>query len=257
MRSDQQADTDRIFLPFLLKHCQNSLLDILRANEVDKHYGVPLSLACLAAFDYGAVDVLTAQPRSLLPFLDAALVKAQASLMQRDLPDRHLLSVKENVHARLHGPCLFLDKAAGAAAPKLGDISSGHLDRLVTVRGTVVRTGAVKLLEARRLYECTRCRHRFVVAADLEQGATVQLPSACPSSRDKPCIGTSFKQCEGVSLYTNYQEVQMQEGMHCLAVGASARTMTVMLQDEMVDTCQVGGTLGFFSNFQLKECLSA
>lgn len=235
------ADTDQIFVPFLLKNCERSLLEVLRAPEVDKHYGVPVSLARLAAADYGAVDMIISTPRTILPFLDAALVKAQSALLQRPLPERHLLTLKENVHVRLSGLAHFLDKACNKINPSVGDISSAHIDKLITVRGTVVRTGAVKLLEARRLYECTRCRHRFVVAADLEQGATVQLPGMCPSSRDKPCTGTSFKHCEEVSLYTNYQEVQVQEGRQCLTVGSSPRTLTVVLQDELADTCQVGG----------------
>ena len=186
--------------------------------------------------------MLISTPRTMLPFLDAALLKAQTALLQRPLPDRHLLILKENVHARLVGLAHFLDKASpNKISPSIGDISSAHIDKLITVRGTIVRTGAVQLLESRRLYECTRCKHRFVVAADLEQGATVQLPGVCPSARDKPCRGSSFRHCNEVSLYTNYQEVQVQEGRQCLTMGCTPRTLTVVFQDEIADTCQVGG----------------
>jgi len=235
------AFNDELFVPFLLKHCDKALFEIMSAPEYDAHYGVPISLTSLAAFDYGIVDVLLSHPRPLLPFFDLALVKAQGSLMQRDTPNLHRLSVKENVHARLHGPCLFLDSTHHAASPPIWDISAGHIDRLITVKGTIVRTGSVKLLEARRLYECTKCRHRFVVAADLEMGATVQLPAVCPSARVGPCPGSNFKHCEDISLYTNYQEIQVQEGMQCLGVGSSALPITVLLQDELADTSQVGG----------------
>jgi DNA helicase MCM9 len=230
-----------IFCPFILKHCEAALLQLLQESDIDKHYGIPVSIARLAAFDHGAVDMVIASPRALLPFLDAALVKAQTALLQNPLPDRHLLSVKENVHARLTGISLFLDKAASPqVSPTIGDVSAAHIDKLLTIRGTIVRAGTVKLLEARRLYECTRCKHRFVVAADLEQGATVQLPNACPSQKENPCKGISFRHCEEVSLYTNYQEIQVQEGRQCLTVGSTPRTLTVVLQDELADSCHVG-----------------
>ena len=234
--------SDQIFVPFLLKHCEAPLLQVLQQPDIDKHYGVPVSIARLAAFDHGAVDMVIASPRALLPFLDAALVKAQTALLQNPLPNRHLLAVKENVNARLTGISLFLDKTSSSqqVSPAIGDISAAHIDKLLTIRGTIVRAGTVKLLEARRLYECTRCKHRFVVAADLEQGATVQLPNACPSIKDNPCKGTSFRHCEEVSLYTNYQEIQVQEGRQCLTVGSTPRTLTVVLQDELADSCQVG-----------------
>jgi DNA helicase MCM9 len=233
--------TDQIFVPFILKHCEAALLQLLQQPDIDQHYGIPVSIARLAAFDHGAVDMVIANPRALLPFLDAALVKAQTALLQNPLPNRHLLTVKENVHARLTGISLFLDKAASQqVSPAIGDVSAAHIDKLLTIRGTIVRAGTVKLLEARRLYECTRCKHRFVVAADLEQGATVQLPTACPSQKDNPCKGTSFRHCEEVSLYTNYQEIQVQEGRQCLTVGSTPRTLTVVLQDELADSCHVG-----------------
>ena len=236
-------NSDNFFVPFFLKHCESSLLQVLQASEPDKHYGVPVSLARLrAAVNQNEIDTLIAKPKLLLPFLDGALIQAQAALLQKPLPDRHLLSVKENVHARLHGLSHFLDASCSKISPRIGEVSAAHLDKLITVRGTVVRAAPVKLLEARRLYECGKCRHRFVVAADLEQGATVQLPSACPSNRDRCCTGTNFRHCEEVSLYTNYQEIQIQEGRQCLTVGSTPRTLTVVLQDEFADACQVGGT---------------
>ncbi len=241
LKTNDMKVTDQIFVPFVLKHCEDALLQLLQQPDIEKHYGIPISIAQMAAFDHGAGDIVIANPRALLPFLDAALVRAQTALLQNPLPNRHILSVKENVHARLTGISLFLDKAAPQqVCPSIGDVSAAHIDKLLTIRGTIVRAGTNKLLEARRLYECTRCKHRFVVAADIEQGATVQLPTACPSQKANPCKGVSFRHCEEVSLYTNYQEIQVQEGRQCLTVGSTPRTLTVVLQDELADSCHVG-----------------
>lgn len=44
--------------------------------------------------------------------------------------------------------------------PSAGGVGASHIDRLVTMGGTVTKTGPVKMLELRRLYECGRCKHR-------------------------------------------------------------------------------------------------
>ena len=79
------------------------------------------------------------------------------------------------------------------------------------------------------------------MAADLEMGGTVELPQGCPSRRDKPCAGKNFRHCSEVSLFTNYQEVRVQEAARCLMMGGLPRAITVLLQDELADRCRVGG----------------
>jgi DNA helicase MCM9 len=234
---------DGALVPFLLAHARAELLDLLRHPEADRHHGVPVSLAALAAAAPAAAGALAAAPRAGLPRLDAALLRAQEALLAAAPPaERAALSLKENAHARLRGLCAHLDPAAREAAPPPGAAGAPHLDRLLVARGAVVRTGAVRVMEARRLYECGRCGGRFVVAADLEAGATVALPAACPArgARGGACRGTDFRHCEEVALYTDYQEVQVQEGRGGGAPGAAPRPLTVILQDELADGVQVG-----------------
>ena len=47
--------------------------------------------------------------------------------------------------------------------------------------GTVIRTGAVKMLESEVTLECSKCGHRFHVHADFMQHYTIPMPSICPS----------------------------------------------------------------------------
>lgn len=235
---------DQLFLPFILKNYEIDLLQILGAYNTEVHYGVEISTVLLASQDYAAAEILFSNPRGILPFLDSSLIAAQQAILDKqNSSSRHHLSIKENIHARLRGPATFLDTSSREACPQIADISAGHIDKLITITGTVVRTGTVKLLEARRLYECNKCHHRFVVAADLEMGATVQLPTFCPSNKPRPCIGTNFRHCEEVSLFTNFQEIQVQEGQQCFAVGSSSRALTLVLQDDLADTCHVGESI--------------
>ena len=71
--------------------------------------------------------------------------------------------------------------------------------------GTVTRTGAVCMVEAQRTLQCTKCKFRFLISTDQEDGF---LPptEGCPSvsSTGKPCEGTSFTWDEAM-LHTNFQ----------------------------------------------------
>ncbi|GAB4814822.1 hypothetical protein N2152v2_001868 [Parachlorella kessleri] len=228
-----------VFVPFLLKHCSQELVEVLRAREPDRHYGVAVSLVALADFSPGMVDVLKGSPRTVVVLLEEALQAAQQQLAAQQ-SDRAQLSLKLNVHARLIGTALLHDGCASELCPRIADIAAAHIDHLITFSGTVVKTGLVKALEARRMYECTKCKHRFVLTADSEMGGTVQLPKACPSQREKPCMSGSFRHCEEAQLFTNFQELRVQESAQCVSLGAMPHSITVILQDEMAGSYQVG-----------------
>ena len=95
--------------------------------------------------------------------------------------------------------------------PSISKIRVKDIGRLITVKGTVIRSGAIKLLEGERLYECNKCKfrydscfivlyviseflikqestymymgllNRFKVYPDLETGNSIQQPTYCPS----------------------------------------------------------------------------
>ena len=236
------------------------------------HRQVARHLCCTIAWSWWRALQPPVRPRrrrpQVLPLLDAALRLAQEELLGEAGPAAGAgLVPKDAVHARLWGLALHQDGQAAAreASPGPGGVGAPHIDRLLTVAGTVCKAGPVKMLEARRLYQCSRCKHRrgrrgaagagdrgrgralrlsracevgggggagwpaaaapaglrppwsppphplllplpppppppppapatrFVVQADMEMGGVVQLPPACPSQRDKPCRGTSFR----------------------------------------------------------------
>ena len=43
-------------------------------------------------------------------------------------------------------------------------------------------------------------------------------------------------------IHTNYQEIKIQENAKALAVGTVPRSICVLLQDDLADMCQTGGT---------------
>jgi DNA replicative helicase MCM subunit Mcm2 (Cdc46/Mcm family) len=49
------------------------------------------------------------------------------------------------------------------ASPSIGKVRVKHMGTLVTLKGTVIRSGGVKMIEYEREYMCRKCRHRFVM----------------------------------------------------------------------------------------------
>ena len=89
--------------------------------------------------------------------------------------------MKQHIRVRLTSLPQHLDAAGPGVLPNIGSIRCKHAEQLVTVRwvaflcvcsideflikeqqvaGTVVRAGVVQMLEAQRMYECSRCHHR-------------------------------------------------------------------------------------------------
>lgn len=88
---------------------------------------------------------------------------------------------------------------------------------------------------------------RFLVdnAADGAAAASggFEPPMQCPSPGPRPCTGTNFRRVDGpgASVYTNHQELRLQEQLQCLEPGSVPASMAVVLTDELADSCQPGG----------------
>jgi len=115
--------------------------------------------------------------------------------------------------------------------------------KIITIPGTVIRSGAIKMLESQREYECGRCSHRFLMHSDIEQRGLIQLPTRCPSQPQqgrKPCKSTVFNYVESSRVCRDYQEIKIQEQISKLSIGSIPRQALVVLQDDLVDNCQAG-----------------
>lgn len=55
------------------------------------------------------------------------------------------------------------------------------------------------------------------------------------------CNSSKFKASTSTLLHTNYQEIKIQEDSKTLPMGSVPRSISVLLQDDLADTCQTGG----------------
>jgi DNA replicative helicase MCM subunit Mcm2 (Cdc46/Mcm family) len=124
------------------------------------------------------------------------------------------LSVKPLVHVRLtHVPCV-----PEVVLPSLRAMQNSHYDKLVTITGTVVRAGGMKMIEARRKYECKSCTSSFYVYCDVEQKNVMEMPSLCPAIAS--CKGAKFTELQEGTVCKDYQEIKVQEQV-CMCMSMS------------------------------------
>ncbi|UYV72591.1 MCM9 [Cordylochernes scorpioides] len=219
------------------------------------------------------VEVSTAllsHPIEVLALIDSAVSAAAADLLAEH-ESRDKMEFKDHIHGRL--TCLpacseihrtsmphasdvgcFLSITGNLLTPPLllpspdekgggGAVTSplktwAQLARLI-VPCTVIRTTTVKLLEKSKEYTCSQCRLGFTVQADLQQYWAVPRPSHCPNG----CGQGAKLACRtemDPSRCSDVQEVKVQEPISQLSL---PRSIWVLLEDDLADSCQPGQLL--------------
>jgi len=100
-----------------------------------------------------------------------------------------------------------LDPESALLNPRAGAIGSAHVGKLLTLFAVVVRTGAVQMFAAYRIYACAACKREFRIATDVTDPGAATRPEACPTHG---CTSAKFKQLEGGHVHSNYQEIHVQ-----------------------------------------------
>ncbi|PNH06034.1 hypothetical protein TSOC_007632 [Tetrabaena socialis] len=165
-------------LRVVLKCCAQDLERIVRrASAQEEHFGLSISLISLADHEPALAEALYARPMEVLTLLDEATVQAQVEMCaavgrqhaeqqrrqspagggqpQAALP---CVNVYDNVHVRLVGLPTSLDPRPMPMRPSLSRLGCAQLHQLLSINGTVVRAGPVRMWESIQVYECTRCK---------------------------------------------------------------------------------------------------
>ncbi|XP_024029253.1 probable DNA helicase MCM9 [Morus notabilis] len=222
---------------FLIRRHSDQLSSIALSPEPKLHYPLFVDFAELLEDDPPLARLVFSQPTEYLRFFDQAAVWAHKVILG-DLKGSDKGIKKEFIHVRIDVCGSPLECAE--TFPRIGCVRVKHQGLLLTLKGTVIRSGAIKMYEGERLYMCQKCQHNFLVYPELETRNSIQLPSYCPSQRSKPCEGTKFRYLEGSITCHDYQEIKIQESTQVLGVGAIPRAIPVILKDDLVDIVKAG-----------------
>ncbi|XP_071501426.1 uncharacterized protein [Diadema antillarum] len=235
--SGEKEEYTTIFESYIREQHRGDLEGILLKEDDCEHYSVEIDAMTLFETNMEVSDHILSSPLMTLPLLDIALSRV-AMEVYRNHPDKHNMSMKTNIHGRLIGlpacPELVREQL-----PRNTDIG-----RFLSVSGTVIRTTLVKMLEFEKDFMCSRCKHVFSQQASVEKYYSECKPERCPNPEG--CGSTKFACLSGVdasgapSSCRDYQEIKIQEQVHKLTMGTIPRSMWVILEDDLVDSCKAG-----------------
>ncbi|KAE8708560.1 putative DNA helicase MCM9 [Hibiscus syriacus] len=221
-----------------LLHCHSDQLrSITLSPDAKLHYALFLDYAELMDADPPLARLVFANPIDYLRFFDQAAILAHKKVL-KDMVSHEKGVEKKFIHVRFNvcgSPLEFPE-----TFPRIGCVRVKHRGILLTLKGTVIRSGAVKMYEGERTYQCKKCKHMFPLYPELETRNKITLPSVCPSQRSNPCEGSKFICVENTTVCHDYQEIKIQESTQVLGVGVIPRSILVILQDDLVDIVKAG-----------------
>ncbi|KAF8772641.1 hypothetical protein HU200_005605 [Digitaria exilis] len=224
---------------FLREFYYNDLRDILLDADASRpHFPLVIEFAELMDFDPKFANDLYSKPRVYLRTLDNAAQCAQSEMIKESDDLKREARVKEFVHVRIDpsgSPLEFPE-----TSPSIGKVRVKHMLKLITLKGTVIRSGGIKMIEYERMYMCRKCKDSFRCCPELEAGNRINLPASCPSTSSRGCASSSFQVVEDSIICHDYQEIKIQENVQLLGVGSIPRSMPVILMDDLVDTIKPG-----------------
>lgn len=65
------------------------------------------------------------------------------------------------------------------------------------------------------------------------------VQQVCPSNKKPPCKSAAFVYVEDTRQCIDYQEIKIQEQVQSLTVGSIPRSIVVVLENDLVDSCKV------------------
>ncbi|XP_057488382.1 probable DNA helicase MCM9 isoform X1 [Actinidia eriantha] len=222
---------------YLGRDHSDQLRSIALSPDPRLHYPLYVDFAELMDAHPSLAHLLFAKPIEYLRIFDEAAIKAQEETC-KGFEKCDNASLKKFVHVRINVSGSPLE--CTETFPRIGRIRVKHRGILLTLKGTVIRSGAIKMIEGERLFTCRKCKHRFKVYPELETRNTLPQPSSCPPQGSKTCESTSFHFVEGSTVCQDYQEIKIQESTQVLGVGAIPRSIPIILTDDLVDIVKAG-----------------
>ncbi|KAI9322043.1 MCM2/3/5 family-domain-containing protein [Zopfochytrium polystomum] len=227
----------------LIALCEAQIVDMMAETDQSRHYAIEIDMLLYLNHNQSICNQILQKPMHFIPLMDDALQKAQQRILDTSPLAEHL-SIKPFVHAR----CTSLGQVPEFQLSRVP--RSTEVGRLICFVGTVIRTGMVKLMETRKLFDCATCGRRFSVHHDREQFNQFPKPTRCgaggvDADGHPQCDGKKFKPLstdtgEMPDSCKDYQEIKVQEQVTKLAIGTIPRSITVILEDDLADQCKAG-----------------
>ncbi|KAI4299117.1 hypothetical protein L6164_032607 [Bauhinia variegata] len=237
LRVADQSYWNKPMASYLIRYHSNQLRSIVFAPDSKLHYSLYVDYAELMEYDPRLAHLIFTEPMKYLEQFDEAAIWANKIILG-ELGDNEKGVEKKFIHVRINVSGSPLE--CPETNPSIGRVRVKHRGILLTLKGTVIRSGSIKMHEGERLYMCEKCHNSFTVYPELEARNSITPPSVCPVRGSKPCGGKKFQYVDNSIVCHDYQEIKIQESTQVLGVGAIPRSIIVILKDDLVDMVKAG-----------------
>ncbi|KAG8678133.1 hypothetical protein FRC09_020091, partial [Ceratobasidium sp. 395] len=170
-------------------------------------------------------NALTKFPQEVVPMLDQCLADAMEELVQnQDMQDRDPLDVVYKVRP-------FISDGA----VNMRDLNPSDTDKLVAIKGLVIRATPIIPDMSEAFFRCIICHHTMQVQIDRGR---IAEPDRCP--RQVCASPGSMTLIHNRSTFADRQIVRLQETPDVVPAGQTPHTVSLGCYDELVDMCKPG-----------------
>lgn len=132
----------------------------------------------------------------------------------------------------------------------LRDLNPNDMDKLVSVKGLVIRTTPVIPDMKDAFFRCSVCHHTLKV--DIDRGKIAE-PTRCP--REVCSAANSMQIVHNRSGFADKQVIKLQETPDAVPDGQTPHSVSLCAYDELVDICKAGDRVeitGIFKSNQVR-----
>jgi DNA replication licensing factor MCM4 len=119
---------------------------------------------------------------------------------------------------------------------RLRALDSKHINKLVSIKGIVIRTSSINPEMKEAHFQCASCNYSVDVPVDKGR---IDEPKICPRCQSK---GT-FQLNHNLSLFTDQQQIKLQEQTDQVPEGETPTHVNLICYDDMVDSCKPGDSI--------------
>ncbi|KAF2671112.1 MCM-domain-containing protein [Microthyrium microscopicum] len=130
----------------------------------------------------------------------------------------------------------------------LRELNPQDLDKLVSVKGLVIRTTPIIPDMKEAFFKCAVCNH--TVQADLDRGKITE-PVKCP--RPVCDSSNSMQMVHNRSTFSDKQVIKLQETPDHVPDGQTPHSVSLCVYDELVDVCKAGDRIEVTGIFKANQ----
>lgn len=170
-------------------------------------------------------------PQEIIPIMDHTIKDCMVALASNANENDNAMEVDE-VETRVYKVRPF-----GIESQHKGmrELNPGDIDKLVSIKGLVLRTSPVIPDMKAAFFKCSVCNHTIVV--EIDRGIITE-PTACP----RPACGqkNSMQIVHNRSQFADKQIIKLQETPDITPDGQTPHSISLCAYDELVDVCKAG-----------------